>query len=366
MNIAVVYQYIYIIIVAFLTFNHLNRYRMSGVASSRNTASAEVTLLLAVILFIGLRPVDLNFYDMTAAVYILNTWQGKIFDFDWDVDNKIFDNIMSWWGCNGFDHNLFFLCIAIIYFVSAYIGIKRLFRNHTMLAYLVFLAAFSTFSYGTNGIKAGAASSIFIMALSYWGKPLVCIPLMLTSLGFHHSMIMPIAACVVVFFFKNPKWFYYGWFACFLLAAFHVQYFQILFGGMADEQGSGYLMATEKTTDAHIGFRPDFVLYSAAPVWIGYRFEMKKKMVLSKSYSILMHFYLTANAVWMLCMYASYNNRIAYLSWFVYPIVLIYPFLDPKNNDSNRFVKLAKVVLYHLYFTLFMEFVYYGLLSLGH
>ena len=363
-DIGFVYNYIYIIIVMIGTMSHLNCYRRSGGASNNNNVVTEIFWMIAMILFIGFRPDSKAFVDMGAYAGGLRMINGDTFFFIWDTDNKIFDNLLMWWGCNGLNPTLFFLAIATIYMGCSYVGIKRLFGCHAMLAYLVFLAAFSTFSYGTNGIKAGAAASIFIMALSYWNKLWICIPLMIVSLGFHHSMIAPIAAFVVAYVFKNPKWFYYGWLVCFLMAAFHVTYFQFLFGGMADEQGAGYLMATEATSEAHIGFRPDFVLYSAAPVWIGYQFEMKKRIKLSQAYQTLIHFYLTTNALWMLCMYASFTNRIAYLSWFVYPIVIIYPFLDSMNHDPRRFIKLRKVVLYHLAFTLFMVFIFYGLFQI--
>lgn len=361
---ASIYQYIYLVIVAIITFAYISRYKSPTFKPSTSNGG-ELLLVIAMILFFGLRPISGHFVDMSAYAFNLDRLRGETFWFTWDTDNKIFDNLLMWWGANGFDKQLFFLMMATIYMGCAYIGIKRLFSNHAFLAFVVFLAGFSTFSYGTNGIKAGAAASIFIMALGYWDKLYVCIPLMLVSLGFHHSMIMPIAAFVVTVFFKNPKWFYIGWFVCFIMALLHITYFQFLFGSMADEQGAGYLMATEQTSEAHIGFRPDFVLYSAMPVVIGYLFEMKRKVRLSKTYITLMHFYLMTNSIWMLCMYASFNNRIAYLSWFVYPLVIIYPFVDVYNKDVNKNKKLRKAVIYHLAFTMFMVFVYYGIFSFG-
>lgn len=366
MNIALIYQYIYIIIVAIVTVSHLNRYKRADIVSCRGNQHSTILLMAAATLFIGLRPISGYFVDMGNYKFLFQRLQGDLFVFDADAENLIFDNFLNWWGCNDFNLHVFFLIIAAIYFGCSYLGIRRLFGDHSFIAYLVFLAAFSTFSYGTNGIKAGAAASIFIWALSYWDKLIVCVPLMLASLGFHHSMIMPIAAFVVILFYKNPKWFYYGWFVCFLLSVLHVDYFQFLFAGMADEQGSEYLRASEAVADEYIGFRPDFVLYSALPVWIGYRTEMIRKQRLSKTYSMLMHFYLTTNAVWMLCMYASFTNRIAYLSWFVYPIVVIYPYLDHINQNRDRFVEFRKIVLLHLGFTMFMMFIYYGLLALSH
>ena len=365
-SLAAVYQYIYLAIVSVLTFACLGRYRtMSAESSIGGDSAGEFLLVLFCVLFIGLRPNSTYFVDMGAYRFGLERLRGDTFVFTRDTDNLIFDNLFSWWGCNGIDSRLFFLLMAFLYFYCAYIGIKRLFSNHALIAFLVFLGAFSTFSYAANGIKAGVATSLFIMALGYKNKLWICLPLMLVSLGFHHSMVLPIAAFAITFFLKNPKWFYFGWLVCFILACFHVSYFQSLFGSMADEQGSLYLMATSETTDAYMRFRPDFVLYSAVPVWLGYQFEIKNKEIVSSTYKTLMHFYLTANAVWMLCMYASFTNRIAYLSWFVYPIIIIYPFLDRANQDPFKYRKLRKAVLFHLLFTLFMYIVYYGLLSLG-
>lgn len=84
-----------------------------------------------------------------------------------------------------------------------------------------------------------------------------------------------------------------------------------------------------------------------------------QEKIKSKMYTLLLQLYLATNAVWVLCMYVEYNNRIAYLSWFLYPIVLIYPFVNT-NWSKNRMKILSKVVTYHLLFTLFMNLIYYG------
>ena len=130
---------------------------------------------------------------------------------------------------------------------------------------------------------------------------------------------------------------------------------------MSDSTGAGYL-AGGTNDDVQMdqgGFRLDFIAYSAMPVLVGYYAIYKKKMHLSRFYSCLLNTYLCTNGVWMLCMYAQFTNRIAYLSWFLYPIVLIYPFLN-EDWGPTRYKTLTKVFTYHLCFTLFMEFVYYG------
>lgn len=107
------------------------------------------------------------------------------------------------------------------------------------------------------------------------------------------------------------------------------------------------------------GFRMDFVVYSAMPILIGYYVKYKYKLK-DKLYDIMLNIYLTCNGVWMLCMYAEFTNRIAYLSWFMYPIILIYPCYAIADK-KHPLVRMRKyIVMVHLVFTLFMSFVYYA------
>ena len=173
-------------------------------------------------------------------------------------------------------------------------------------------------------------------------------------------MLAPIVAYVMATFYKKPQSYLYAWIVCFLLAAAHITFFQTLFAGFTDEQGAGYL-AVNRADKAVSGFRPDFILYSAVPVFLGY-YLMTKKRVKSDSYIFLWCVYTATNCVFLLCTYGSYINRIAYLSWLMYPIVLLYPFVNVVWSPYQK-KYLKNVVYYHLYFTLFMVFIYYGLLG---
>lgn len=367
--IAFLYKYIYLLVVAVMTMRYLPVYLSQTTLNDGNDSSKSdnaFILLIFLILFIGLRPVNGQYFqDMAAYSYMLRRHSDSVFVFDWDTDNKIFDNFLIWFASNRFDQRIFFIIMSILYFVPMYFGLKRLFPDDEKLAFLTYLGGLSTFAYSVNGMKAGVAASIFILALSFKDKKLLCVLLMLISLGFHHSMTLPIAAATIVYFFKNPRLYYFIWVVCLILCILHVSFFQELFAGYTDEKGAMYLNATFETTKAHIGFRPDFILYSAMPVLMGYKFELENECKLSGTYQFLQHFYLLTNSIWMLCMYASFNNRIAYLSWFVYPIVIIAPFLDKMNTDPNRYFKVDKVVKYQLYFTLFIQIIYYGILGLG-
>ena len=360
---AAYYQTIYLILVSLMTLALYTQYQgQNGLKEFKHTTTdiIGVVLVLFLVLFIGFRPVSYRYFcDMGnyASWYTL-FYEGELFVFDINKENILFDNLFAWWGSECLGYTSFFLFIAAIYFGAAYLGIRKLFPNHRLTAYLVFLAAFSTFSYGTNGIKAGAAASLFILAMGYRENLKVCIPLVLLSWGFHHSMIMVVAGFVLTLFVKNPKYYFAGWVLCFLMAAAHVTAFQQLFSDFTTEHGAEYLLGDGGADGTKGGFRIDFILYSVMPVLVGYYAVFKKRLNLSPLYKDLLNLYLCLNGVWMLCMYASFTNRIAYLSWFLYPIVLIYPFLQ-EQWGKERYKTFSYVMLAHLGFTLFMNIIYY-------
>lgn len=318
-------------------------------------------LMVICILFIGFRPVDIEFADMVGYYQSFKLCIGKEFTYDFDAENFIFDNIMPFIASSGYSATVYFTVIATIYFGAMYIACKKLFPNNVLVAYLACLTAFSTFSYATNGIKAGAAASIFLVALAYKDKLWLTIVLALISWGFHHSMSMVLVAYVCSRLFKGTKWYFWGWLAALIIAILHITFFQTLFAEYTDEQGAGYLIANARKSAYITGFRPDFVIYSVAPIVIGF-YMIYIRRIKDDGYELWLRMYILTNAVWMLCMYASYGNRIAYLSWFLYPIVLIYPYLKILWH-KRQFAFAKRAVVYQYLFTLFMEAIYYTILK---
>ena len=369
------YQNIYMILVTLLTYNVSQRYKVMTTDRlvtnqpwlSFRGISMSSALIVCVLftLFIGLRPVSYVFCDMANYATDYDRGVGGYFAFDWDAENKIWDNLFAWWTANSLGFNNLMLLMCALNFGCTFAACRRLFPNDTLIAFLVFLGAFSTFTYAVNGVKAGTAAAVFLLAVSYYKNWKICIPLLLAAYGFHHSMIMPVGSFVIACFYKNSKVLLGIWIVCVVISALHITWFQELFATMsadraADARGADYLMATGD--DAYItGFRPDFILYSAAPVIVG-RIAILRKNIRSEFYEFFLNLYIITNSIWMLCMYASYSNRIAYLSWGLYPLVLIYPFLKEKWGEG-QYRTFYKVVWYHLGFTLVMEYIYYGLLK---
>lgn len=284
--------------------------------------------------------------------------KGSVFSFTTDTNNLIFDNLLAWWASVDLGITSFFCLCSLLYFGCAYWAIRKMFSNDSYAVFLVFLTAFSTYPASVNAVKAGVAGSLFLLALAYHNRLNVSIPLVLISLGFHHSMNVLVVAYICCLFCNKPKYYYYFWFFSLLMAVAHVTFFQVLFAGFSDSHGAEYLLSVGKDWGGKsAGFRADFVLYGSMPLVMGW-YAIKKRGVRDRIYNIILCTYAFTNAIWLLCMYAAFTNRIAYLSWFMYPVVLVYPcFLPEFGGDRYRF--FAKVATLHLAFTLFMNIIYY-------
>ena len=74
-------------------------------------------------------------------------------------------------------------------------------------------------------------------------------------------------------------------------------------------------------------------------------------------YARLINTYLLANALWVLAIHANFSNRFAYLSWFMMPWVLLYPFVPGNAIDRPRTGLIAAILCAHYLFTYVMEVV---------
>lgn len=244
-----------------------------------------------------------------------------------------------------------FFVFAIINYGFAWIAMRKMFPKDTLLAMIVYCGAFCTFGGAVNGIKNGMALSLFLCALAWRDNWKYYVPFLLLSFGFHHSMQLSIVAFIVCKLYKNTKSYYFAWFIGLILAAAHVTYFQTLFAGYTDEQGQAYLITNQDSWVT--GFRPDFILYSTAPLFIGWWVMKKRKIQMHDEYKFNLNVYLVMNTIWLLCMYSAYTNRIAALSWAIFPILLLYPFLKIQI-DKKQYKYAAYAVWGQLIFTTFM------------
>ena len=70
-------------------------------------------------------------------------------------------------------------------------------------------------------------------------------------------------------------------------------------------------------------------------------------------FNVIANTYILANSFWIMVIRASYSNRFAYLSWFLYPLVFAYP-LSRMNIWEKQERKTAFILLAYTGFTLIM------------
>lgn len=351
---AELYQTIYLFFVTIFTLTCYIKYHSSSRLQNEKKIYAFI-FAVTLVLYIGFRPIHAIFSDTVGYADYFAYMSLFEFQFSYDVDNLGFDNLLSYMATAGYKITDFFLLIAAIYFIGRYIALRKMFPNNTWTAYLVFLGAFITFASATNGIKAGAAASVFICAITYKDKKLLATILLFSSWMLHHSMSVCIVAYLLTYLYKNTKVYLIFWCFSLIIAILHITYFQEFLVNFVDEQGQGYLLAESGWIT---GMRYDFVLYSLFPILIGWYYVIKKGIDIPE-YTFILNLYILLNGLWLLCMYASFTNRIAALSWMLYSIVIIYPFLSEKCNIPNKNKLCSIVMLSHLGFTLFMHFIYY-------
>lgn len=351
---AELYQTIYLLLVTIFTLTCYIKYHSAYRLQNEIKIYAFI-FAVALVLYIGFRPIHAVFSDTVGYANYFEYMSESVFQFSYNVDNLGFDNLLVYMATAGYKISDFFLLIAAIYFIGRYIALRKIFPNNTWTAYLIFLGAFITFASATNGIKAGAAASIFVCAIAYKDKKIFAATLLILSWLTHHSMSVCIAAYILTYFYKNTRVYVTFWCFSLIIAILHITYFQEFFANYVDEQGQGYLLAEGGWLT---GMRYDFVLYSIFPILIGWYYVIKKGIDIPE-YTFILNLYTLLNGLWLLCMYASFTNRIAALSWMLYHIVIIYPFLSEKCNIPNKNRLCSTVMLLHLGFTLFMHFIYY-------
>lgn len=359
------YSKVHILIILGFTIVYYLLLRKRGADSIIEQRRKSILILIYSFVFIvvvGLRPVSSAFGDTVSYARIYEYFAQGAVPANWSSDT-LFDLLMM--RCSKImGYNGFLLINEILYIIPMVFACGRFFKNNQDIGILVCMAAFSFFSYGVNGIRQGVACSLVLLALSFiegnvWNK-ILCVILSFIAMGFHASAALPAVCMVMAFFVWSPRFMFIFWglsVVISLVAGEDISLFISQFG--FDERMSTYIEAdVDEEVFSHTGFRVDFLLYSVIPIIEGYYLVFKKR-VLDRKYLLLLGTYIYANAFWIMVIRAQYSNRFAYLSWFLYPIVLIYPLIKIKLWPKTQGHKLSILMIAHLAFTLFMTFIYY-------
>lgn len=349
--------YIYSLLVLSLVYSfNISRQQTTFILQKSNISFLLIYVFLF-ILFVGLRPISFYFGDTVNYNAIYKAFMNGTKDLDMDSSEWLFE-WMQYQSSKIIDVHGFFLIVEILYIIPVLWACYRFVPNHYILMFLFCMGAFSFFSYGTNGIRNGMACSLIIAALSSITgntvNKIVAGALCFMAFNIHRSTALPILCMIVSFYVKDTRYIMGWWLFSIILSLVAGGPIENFFIGLGfDDRMESYSSENINTEEfSSTGFRWDFLLYSCMPILLGYYVVFKRK-VWDKNYLMLLNTYILCNSFWVMMIRASFSNRFAYLSWFMYALVLAYPCLKLpiwKNQGMNT----ALIFIGHLGFTLFM------------
>jgi EpsG family len=312
-------------------------------------------LLVVVLAFIGTRPNHPVFTDMPLYSAVFHSYQaGKPMEITEDKGflllNEICAELMNLEG--------YYLVVACLYVLPIFFATRRWMGQYWAYGFAMACFSISFFAYGTNTIRNGMATSIFILAISFWDKKWLMIGLMVLGSFFHKSLLLPIAAFGAASVFPKPRVFLAFWVASIFLSLLFSGYWESLFAnlGFGDDRTSYLTTKADPKEFRRVGFRWDFVLYSFFGVAAGWYYIFKRDYQ-ERFYHIFYCTFLMANAFWILVIRANFSDRFSYLSWFMLGLVIVYP-LGRENlmPNQNRFA--SGLLFFYFLFTYLVNFVY--------
>lgn len=337
-------------------FNMFNSLRRYTILYQRDDYKPMIWLSIFTVLFFGFRPVHYIFGDTVVYDELYRMLQIDGTSVIGDHSDWLFYSFMA--HCAPLmDINYFFAIVMCFYVAMMFAGCKKLDLRHGASLMLFCIGAFSFYGYAVNGIRNGVACSFVILALGAICKGERIWPIVFSfiAIGCHKSTALPLFCMFFTYFIRNPKLMYVVWIVAIALSLVLGEYIEMLLSIISyDDRLASELMSDEADgVMMEHRFRWDFLLYSFMPILLGWYILFVRKFY-NRTYLILLGTYIYANAFWVLTIRAIFSNRIAYLSWFLYPIVLAYPLFNLPVFKKDHSQKVAWILLAHFGFTTVM------------
>lgn len=320
-----------------------------------DTFSPKISSFIGFILFVllvcymGFRPNSYVFGDMSTYAHSFELAKSG-----WGTNmtgrDVLFDSLIIFCAKTTTVEGFFFI-ITLIYLIPCLLVSRKFFKEYWFLGFLMLWTSMSFWSYGTNGLRNGMATSMFLMAFVF-DIQLIRIALMIAAINMHKSLILPTSAYLLTLFFSNTALLIRLWILSIPLSFIAGSVFESIFSsiGFGDiDQRMGVYTNNTMTMEYNSGFRIDFLIYSATAIFAGWYYTEKLKYT-DKLYKTIFNIYIITNAFWVLVIRAPFSNRFAYLSWFLMGFVIIYPLLKHKLV-KNQLTKIGMIILANYAFT---------------
>lgn len=361
------YYTLYMIVVMVMTiyqFGVIQPLRGYSILYQRDNYWPMICFSVFFILLFGFRPISIFFGDTVnynASYQIMQT-AGSLEAAD-------VSEASSDWLFYGFmflcsqvvDIYYFFVIVMFFYIVMMFFGCRKLDVRHGATIMLFCIGAFSFYGYSVNGIRNGVACSFVILALAGVCKGERIWPIILSfiAISCHKSTALPLACMFFTYFVRNPRYMYAIWVGAIGLSLLLGEAITNIISVISIDDRMAQIALKGDEVAENWGellenrFRWDFLLYSSMPILLG-AYTLFVRKIYNNTYLILLGTYIYANSFWVLVIRDLFSNRFAYLSWFLYPIVLAYPLFNLPVFERNHSQKTAWILIGHLGFTVVM------------
>lgn len=344
-----------ICIFSVFTFLYLWIGRNKGMLNIQISGIFSFFISIILVILIGYYPIsdysDKFFYRISFQSFSSDDFESAK-DIGWTIYVRISRFFLT-------DPDLFFMQTASVYLLGYIIFIKRsVEKEYRIILFIATISSFGFLGYGVNTIRSGLALSILLLAYSYRRKLYLAVFLGFFAVLMHKSVVIIILAFLLSRFFKNVKTLYRLWFVFLILSIINIPGIESLLfnliGTGTTNRFESYLNTTDATTHYKTGFKLNFVVYSALPIFVGYYYIVKKSFT-DKLYLQMFSVYIIVNSLWLLLIRIPYTDRVAYLSWFLIPFILLYPILKSNLMKNQRGI-IAIILIGICSFTFLMTY----------
>ena len=365
-----VWQFALLLFTWMLILYYIGSGEQKMLRSDGHSASQELTILLTIVIiyFLGLRPIYMDFVDMKMYAETYRLFAPKM-SYEWPSLSKewLWVDVFVFFNHNDYTVYSFFLFVEFVYVMGMLLCAVLVTRNNLLMTMMFMITSFSFLPFAENGIRNGMACGLLMVGICLLTKKekimrFLSLFLMFLAMGIHRSSMLPIVASLSsLYLIKDTKTALRFWLASIgislVAGPLMEQFFTALGFDDRMERYTSTDQATMESTFSRTGFRWDFVLYSAFPVIMIWYVTLYRKFR-DKTYNVIAITYLLCNAFWMMVIRAAFSNRFAYLSWFIYPLVIAYPLLRMNLwKDQDR--RTSIILFFYSGFAFFMFFVYY-------
>ncbi|MAN58582.1 MAG: hypothetical protein CMC08_01950 [Flavobacteriaceae bacterium] len=350
--------FVAISVITIFTILPLLDHRLLSYFPKINLKIGAIILLCTVILFIGLRdPMGHWRYFGDTSAYTRTYFDikhGYRTEFNKDPGFFLYMRIIA----NVFPITFFYILSACFYVLLPHITFRKWFGEYSFFGLVALVVSMSFWPFGINTLRSGLAAAIFIFALQFQKKKWLKWIFLILSVTFHKGMLLPFFAYILAHYLKNTKRLVQLW-----MLAIPLSYY---FGNVLEEYFKNMLTMSSFLQDSRadtyfeenpyleIKFRWDFIVYSSIPIAFGLWY-IYKNLFKENLYTRLVNTYIIVNTVWLILMRVAYTDRIAYLSWFLIPILLVYPLLRDEVRIGSKTKFLFIILILNLSFTIFMN-----------